>query len=58
MPVTVYQSSCNKIIPRTCPCCDEPFESAELVADGTYAELLANYEELDPLNFILLNAAE
>lgn len=34
MPVTVYQNSCNKIIPRTCPCCDEPFEGAELVAKG------------------------
>ena len=31
---------------------------AELVADGTYAELLAKYEDLDPLNFILLNAAD
>ena len=31
---------------------------AELVAEGTYAELLAKYEDLDPLNFILLNAAE
>lgn len=31
---------------------------AELVADGTYAELLAKYTDLDPLNFILLNAAE
>ena len=31
---------------------------AELVADGTYAKLLEKYEDLDPLNFILLNAAE
>ncbi len=31
---------------------------AELVADGSYAEMLAKYEDLDPVNFILLNAAE